>query len=79
MSGVTVLGVAVLGVLESAVLGVLESAVLGVLESAVFERLFETFGPFLIPATIFLIGAVGYLILYAIERSRNEDWLGGDG
>jgi len=44
-----------------------------------FERLFETFGPFLIPATIFLIGAVGYLILYAIERFRGEDWLADEG
>ncbi|MFO7926430.1 MAG: hypothetical protein ACQET5_02910 [Halobacteriota archaeon] len=41
---------------------------------AVFERLFETFGPFLIPATLFALGLIGYLLLYAIERSRTDDW-----
>lgn len=40
----------------------------------VFERLFETFGPFLIPATLFVLGLVGYLLLYALERSRTDDW-----
>ena len=43
---------------------------------AVFDRLFETFGPFLIPATLFALGAVGYLFLYAVERSRSDDWFG---
>ena len=41
---------------------------------AVFDRLFETFGPFLIPATLFILGAIGYLFLYAVERSRSDDW-----
>ncbi len=43
---------------------------------AVFERLFATFGPFLIPATLFVLGGIGYLFLYLIERSRGDDWLG---
>jgi len=43
----------------------------------VVEWLFGTFGPFLIPATLFVLGAVGYLFLYAIERARREDWSGG--
>lgn len=42
---------------------------------AVFERLFETFGPFLIPATLFVLGGIGYLFLYVLERSRGDDWL----
>ncbi|MFQ3285485.1 hypothetical protein [Natronomonas sp.] len=41
-----------------------------------FEWLFGTFGPFLIPATLFVLGAVGYLFLYAIERTRRNDWSG---
>jgi len=44
---------------------------------AAFEWLFGTFGPFLIPATLFVLGAVGYLVLYAIERARSDDWSGG--
>jgi hypothetical protein len=41
---------------------------------AAAQRLFETFGPFLIPATLFVLGLVGYLLLYALERSRTDDW-----
>jgi hypothetical protein len=45
---------------------------------AAFEWLFGTFGPFLIPATLFVIGAVGYLLLYVVERTRRDDWSGGE-
>lgn len=34
----------------------------------VIETLFRTFGPFIIPATIFVIGLVGYGILFLVNR-----------
>lgn len=40
------------------------------------RTLFGTFGPFLIPATLFVLGVIGYLFLYALGRFRNEDWYG---
>lgn len=40
------------------------------------RTLFGTFGPFLIPATLFVLGVVGYLFLYALGQFRNEDWYG---
>jgi hypothetical protein len=45
---------------------------------AAVEWLFGTFGPFLIPATLFVLGAVGYLFLYVVERARRDDWSGGE-
>ncbi|MDS0281678.1 hypothetical protein [Haloarcula onubensis] len=41
---------------------------------AVVELLIETFGPFLIPATLFVLGAIGYLFLYLMTRSRRETY-----
>jgi hypothetical protein len=41
-----------------------------------FRTLFGTFGPFLIPATLFVLGVVGYLFLYMLGRFRSEDWYG---
>lgn len=32
------------------------------------ELLFRTFGPFVIPATIFVVGLVGYGILFLFNR-----------
>ncbi|PSP99536.1 hypothetical protein BRC89_04080 [Halobacteriales archaeon QS_4_70_19] len=41
---------------------------------SVAEGLIRTFGPFLIPVTVFAIGAVGYTILYLVNRQlRPED------
>lgn len=34
----------------------------------VVDTLVETFGPFLIPATMFVVGVVGYGILIALTR-----------
>jgi hypothetical protein len=34
----------------------------------VVEALFRTFGPFVIPATIFVIGLVGYGLLFLLTR-----------
>jgi hypothetical protein len=34
----------------------------------VVDTLVETFGPFLIPATVFVVGVVGYGILIALTR-----------
>ena len=34
----------------------------------VIEILFRTFGPFVIPATIFVVGLVGYGILFLFNR-----------
>jgi len=38
------------------------------------QSLIETFGPFLIPATLFVLGAVGYLALWLITRSQTETY-----
>lgn len=34
----------------------------------VIETLVEVFGPFLIPAALFVVGVVGYLLLVAVSR-----------
>lgn len=34
----------------------------------VLDALVETFGPFLIPAALFAVGVVGYLLLVALSR-----------
>jgi hypothetical protein len=49
----------------------------------VLDALVETFGPFLIPATIFVVGVVGYGVLILLTRHgllpiRNEQD-GGNG
>ncbi len=41
---------------------------------AVVETLIATFGPFLIPATLFVLGAIGYLFLYLVTRARRETY-----
>ena len=38
----------------------------------VVEVLFRTFGPFVIPATVFAVGLVGYSVLFLFNR-----WLDG--
>jgi len=38
------------------------------------ETLVRTFGPFLIPATLFVLGAIGYLFLWLLSRSRRETY-----
>jgi len=39
------------------------------------ETLIATFGPFLIPATLFALGAIGYLFLWFLTRSRHETYI----
>lgn len=34
------------------------------------EAAWQTFGPFLIPAAVFAVGAVGYFLLYGLSRLR---------
>jgi len=41
---------------------------------AVLDVLISTFGPFLIPATLFVLGAFGYLFLYLVTRARRETY-----
>jgi len=41
---------------------------------AVIELLIATFGPFLIPATLFVLGAIGYLFLYLVTRAGRETY-----
>ena len=36
--------------------------------AALVETLVRTFGPFVIPATIFVVGLVGYGLLFALNR-----------
>jgi len=38
------------------------------------ETLVRTFGPFLIPATLFVLGAIGYLFLWLWTRYRRETY-----
>jgi hypothetical protein len=38
-----------------------------------FEALVRTFGPFLIPVTVFAIGVVGYSVLYLVSGYLRED------
>ncbi|MDT3434982.1 hypothetical protein [Haloarcula sp. 1CSR25-25] len=40
----------------------------------VVETLVRTFGPFLIPATLFVLGAIGYLFLWLLTRKRRETY-----
>ncbi|MBX0323051.1 hypothetical protein EGH21_08435 [Halomicroarcula sp. F13] len=40
--------------------------------------LVETFGPFLIPATLFVLGAIGYLFLWFLTRSQRETYTADD-
>ncbi|MFC7077626.1 hypothetical protein [Haloarcula halophila] len=42
---------------------------------SVVRTLVGTFGPFLIPATLFVFGAIGYLVLWVITRSRRETYV----
>ena len=37
------------------------------------ESLVGTFGPFLIPVVVFTVGAVGYAVLFALNRVRGRD------
>ena len=38
------------------------------------ETLVRTFGPFLIPATLFVLGAIGYLFLWLLTRNQRETY-----
>jgi hypothetical protein len=40
---------------------------------SVLEGMVETFGPFLIPVTVFAIGIVGYTVLYLVSRQFRPD------
>ncbi|WP_226012907.1 hypothetical protein [Halomicrobium salinisoli] len=40
-------------------------------------RLVETFGPFLIPATLFVVGVAGYAVLWLLT-GRGDDWAAED-
>ncbi len=40
-------------------------------------RLVDTFGPFLIPATLFVVGVAGYAVLWLLT-GRGEDWSAED-
>lgn len=40
---------------------------------AFLEEVVRTFGPFLIPATVFAAGVVGYVALYLLSR-----WVAGE-
>jgi hypothetical protein len=37
------------------------------------DTLVGTFGPFLIPVVVFAVGAVGYGVLFALNRVRGTD------
>lgn len=37
------------------------------------DALARTFGPFLVPVTVFAIGVVGYVLLYALSRSFGDE------
>lgn len=50
------------------------AATTGMLLPAVVDTLIATFGPFLIPATLFVLGAIGYLFLYLVTRARRETY-----
>ncbi len=45
---------------------------LAVAFEALVEVLFRTFGPFVIPAAIFVVGLVGYGILLLLNRRFNR-------
>jgi len=38
------------------------------------DLLVATFGPFLIPATLFVLGAIGYLFLWLLTRWQRETY-----
>jgi len=38
----------------------------------VVAELVETFGPFLIPATLFVVGVAGYAVLWALTGRRDK-------
>ena len=38
------------------------------------DLLISTFGPFLIPATLFVLGAIGYACLWLVTRSQRETY-----
>ncbi|WP_276257516.1 hypothetical protein [Haloglomus litoreum] len=40
---------------------------------SVVEGMVQTFGPFLIPVTVFAIGLVGYTVLYLVSRQLRPD------
>ncbi|MBV0923186.1 hypothetical protein KTS45_03140 [Halomicroarcula limicola] len=42
------------------------------------DLLVRTFGPFLIPATVFALGAVGYLFLWLLTRNRRQTYRAED-
>lgn len=42
------------------------------------DFLVRTFGPFLIPATLFALGAIGYLLLWLLTRSQRETYTAED-
>ncbi|WP_276271617.1 hypothetical protein [Haloarcula litorea] len=48
------------------------------LATAWLDLLVATFGPFLIPATLFVIGAAGYLFLWLLTRRRRETYTADD-
>ena len=39
----------------------------------ILETLVATFGPFLIPVVVFTVGALGYAVLFALNRARGTD------
>lgn len=39
----------------------------------ILDTLVGTFGPFLIPVAVFTVGAVGYALLFALNRLRGTD------
>ena len=41
---------------------------------ALIDRLIATFGPFLIPATLFALGAIGYGCLWLMTQRRRESY-----
>ncbi len=42
------------------------------------DLLVRTFGPFLIPATVFALGAIGYLLLWLLTRTRRQTYRAED-
>jgi len=41
----------------------------------IVETLVGTFGPFLIPVVVFAVGALGYGLLFVLNRARGTDEL----
>ena len=42
---------------------------------AAIDLLISTFGPFLIPATLFVLGGIGYFFLWLVTRARRETYI----